>query len=148
MLRKVIIVVLSAGLFCALPQLRAEHPDLAGAWVLDAHGSTFSGPPQPASGSLTITVNHKTIHVAESMQLPNGVVTKEFDWKIDGEFHPLNSGEGEVLAKWEGDTLVGNVRSGDGAERQTIRMTMPNPETLSETIHKPSGDSSLIWKRR
>ncbi len=136
------------GLLFAAPQLRAERPDLSGAWVLDAHGSTFSGPAQPTSGRLTISKNHKTIHVTESMELPNGAVTKEFDWKIDGEFHPVNAGDGEVLARWEGDTLVGNMRAGDGAELQTVRMTMPDHDTISETIHRASGDSSLIWKRR
>lgn len=145
---KLLSVAASIGLLCAVPELWAEHPELSGSWVLDARGSTFSGPAQPTSGSLIITVNHKTVHVAESMQLPDGVVTKEFDWKIDGEFHPLESGEGQVLARWEGDTLVGNVRSSDGAEKQTVRMTMPDHETISETIHKASGDSSRIWRRR
>jgi hypothetical protein len=139
--------ILTAALL-STPLLRAEHPDFAGTWTLDAASSTFAGGPQVTNATLTIDKRHKWIHMAESFTFTNGNKQKEFDWKIDDKFHPINGpGYGEVLARWDHDVLIGDRRTGEGASIETVSLSARQPGELVETIHRAGGESTLVWKR-
>lgn len=141
------LLALSTAITICVPQLRAGHPDLTGTWVLDASASTSSAN-APIGGTLTIQRNGKTLHIAESFTLPNGEKSREYEWKIDDRFHPVGSGLGEVLAKWEHDALVGERRTGEGQNMETVRMTTRDAGSMMETIVRPDGQSALVWRRR
>jgi len=146
-LKSLTVVCAAAALTLFSPQLRAERPDLSGTWVLDTSSSTFSANP-PTGGTLTIRKHGKTLHITEAFTVPNGDKSREYEWKIDDKFHPVGGGEGEVLAKWDHDTLVGEPRTGEGQNMETVRMTARDANSMSETIVRPDGQSALIWKRQ
>jgi hypothetical protein len=130
---------------------RADHPDLAGIYQLDTASSTFGSDAHPTAGTLTISQHGKMIQFAERIQLPNGEKVREFEWRTDKKYHPIDTpegiGMGEVLARWEGDTLLGERRTDQGIE--SIRIFSPDASTLTEVIHRSGGpDSTLVWKRR
>jgi hypothetical protein len=133
--------------FVCAPHLRAERPDLSGTWVLDTSASTFSANP-PTGGTLTIRKQGKTLHIAEAFTMSNGDKSREYDWKVDDTFHPVGAGEGEVLAKWDHDSLVGQRRTGDGQNMETVRMTARDANSMTETIVRPDGQSALVWRRQ
>ncbi len=136
-----------ALVFACAPQLRAERPDLSGTWVLDTSASTFSAN-RPTGGTLTIRKHGKTLHITEAFTVPNGDKSREFDWKVDDKFHPVGGGAGEVLAKWDHDTLVGERQTGDGHNMETVRMSARDANSMTETIVRPDGQSALVWKRQ
>lgn len=130
-----------------------EHPDLSGSWQLDVAASLFNGTPPPQAASMTIrTGPHKVLHFARVVKDrgDNAAVerTIESDWKLDNKYHPVNGGEsGEVLAKWDGSVLLGKRETSAGPE--DIRLVLnAGGSSMTETIASPSGNSTLIWRRR
>lgn len=128
------------------PSARAEHSDLTGSWVLDASASTFSGN-APSAGTLVISKHGKDLRFAETFRYPNGEKVREFEWKTDNRFHPVAGGNGEVLAHWDGDTLIGARKTGDGMNMESVRFSPREPGRMVETVIRPDQQSTVIWKR-
>jgi hypothetical protein len=142
-------ITLSAACLFQLPTLSsAERAEIAGIWRLDtANAPTFEGK-MVTSGRLTVQYHHKMIEMSESMTFSDGDRSVEKNWKVDSHYHPvLGDGSGQVLAKWEGLTLVADHESG-GAHENIRLMISPDGQSLTETIQRPDGSSRvMIWKR-
>lgn len=126
----------------------AEHPLLSGNWKLDLAASDFGNAPAPTSGQLAISASaHKTIHVTQSLQGAHDQRTEESEWKIDDHYHPIQgNGGGELLAKWEGQVLIGKRQMKTGVEE--IRFSLaPGGESLTESIESGGNVTTLIWHR-
>src|SRR5436309_1599069 len=131
----------------------ASRNELYGTWQLETAASKW-GIASPAinSGTLTISKHHKTVHMAVTVALDHVVHTDELDWLVDNRYHPIvGPAVGEILAKWDGDTLVGE-RELTGSH-ETYRLTVSNGgTTLTETVHHKGSDGIwdrvLIWSRQ
>ena len=133
--------------------LAASRPELYGTWQLETATSKWGVESQPlSSGTLTISKHHKTIHMAVTVVFDHGDRTDEMDWRVDGRYHPIaGAASGEILAKWDDATLVGEREQPSGHE--TYRLTPSNGGmTLTETVHHkgPDGtwDRVLVWTRK
>ncbi len=134
----------------------ATRPDLYGTWKLDTSASQW-GAATPTegpitNGTLTIQKHHKTLHMAVSVMFDHGDRTDEMDWRVDDKYHPVNGpASGEILAKWEGSTLVGE-REMTGAHDSIRMKASPDGMLLTETIHHTGAggtwDRTLIWKKQ
>ena len=131
----------------------ATRHDLYGTWRLQTATSKW-GVESAAitSGTLTITKHHKTIHMAVSVVFDHGDRTDEMDWRVDDRYHPVSGpASGELMAKWDGATLVGEREQPAGHE--TFRLTTSEGgSTLTERVHHtgPDGawDRLLIWSKK
>ncbi len=102
----------------------------------------------PDSGVLAITTSpHNTIHITLSTKGPRQERTVESEWKIDDRYHPVNDGEGEVLAKWDGSTLIGKRRTETGVEETRFHLG-PGGEEMTEWIQSGTSVITLIWRRQ
>ena len=127
--------------------LRAGHPDISGVWHLDTAASTFASDPTPSAANLSISKDGKRIHIAESFTYPNGEKSREYEWRTDDRFHPVDGpSSGSVIARWDGDMLAGDRRGEKGTE--SIRMMLRDPSTLTQSIARNGQQITLIWRRR
>jgi hypothetical protein len=143
----------SFALALVLPSLGASRPELYGSWKLETATSNWGiASPALTSGTLTISKHHKTIHLAVTVVFDHGDRTDEMDWRVDDRYHPISGpATGEILAKWDGATLVGE-REQPGSH-ETYRLTASNGgATLTETVHHKGTDGVwdrlLIWSRK
>lgn len=130
----------------------ASRPDLYGTWQLQTATSKWGVESAPiTSGTLTITKHHKTLHLAVSVVFDHGDRTDEMDWRVDDRYHPISGpASGEILARWDGDTLVGEREQPTGHD--SYRLTASEGGAmLTERVHHtgPDGawDRLLIWSR-
>jgi hypothetical protein len=142
-----ILFTLTLGIF--VRPAAAEHPALTGVWQLDVAASAFGAMPPLSSAVLTISTNpHKILHVMVVTQSPHQQRTEDSEWKIDDHYHPVDgSSSGEVLAKWQGDVLVGK-RLTDGRMEETRFHLGPGGERLTESIESGTNMTTLIWRRQ
>ncbi|HCC57353.1 MAG TPA: hypothetical protein DEQ47_08820 [Solibacterales bacterium] len=131
----------------------ATRPELYGTWQLQTATSKW-GVESAAitSGTLTITKHHKTIHMAVSVVFDHGDRTDEMDWRVDDRYHPISGpASGEIMAKWDGATLVGEREQPTGHESYRLT-TSEGGSTLTERVHHtgPDGawDRLLIWSKK
>lgn len=143
------LTILGVGCVCQpAPMAAADHTDIAGVWRLATAGTApVEGRPVTA-GRLTIQYRHKNIELSESLTFPDGDRSVERNWKIDSHYHPVvGDGSGQVLAKWEGLTLVADHENNGSHENFRLQLS-PDGHVLTETIRRPDGTSRiLVWRR-
>jgi hypothetical protein len=126
----------------------AEHPAITGVWQLDLAASNFGNMPPLSSATLTITSSpHKTLHVMEVIVAPRQERTVESEWRIDDHYHPVDGSGGEILAKWQGDVLIGKRVTDSGTQETRFRLG-PGGESLTESIESGTNVTTLIWRRQ
>jgi hypothetical protein len=127
----------------------AEHPVITGVWQLDVGASNFGNMAPLSSAVLTITNSpHKTIHVMEVILQPHQQRTLESEWRVDDHYHPIDgSSSGEILAKWQGDMLVGKHQTDRGMEETRFGLA-PGGQSLTETIVSGTNVTTLVWRRQ
>jgi hypothetical protein len=126
----------------------ASHEDLSGVWRLDTANSVVVSGRAVVSGTLMVAYRQKAIDTSETLNFADGERTLQRNWKVDNRYHPvLGDGSGQVLAKWEGRTLVADHE--DGGRHEIFRLTLsPDDRSLTETVLRPDGSSStFVWRR-
>ena len=104
--------------------------------------------PPLSSAVLTIANSpHKMLHMTEVMQAPREQRTVESEWKIDDHYHPVDGSGGEILAKWQGDVLIGKRQTERGMVETRFRLG-PGGESLTESIESGPNVTTLIWRRQ
>lgn len=128
--------------------LEARKPDFNGTWSLDPAASQFAEGRAATSGVLSFSRDGKKVHVAESLQLAHGESSREFELRVDDRYHP-DPGSGEVIAKWEDDTLVAIRQIPRGGTETVHFSTDASGSTLTETVDQSNGPSlRLIWRHK
>ena len=136
----------------AIPSIaRADRPDFSGVWQLDPQASKFSSQPVPTSGTISVHQDGKKVRISESYVYPRGEKSKAYEWRTDNRYHPVDApegaGMGQVIARWDGDSLAGDRKTGTGSE--SIRFMLSDANTLTQTVQDSSGfNSTVVWRRR
>ena len=94
----------------AIPaSVSAQAPNLSGTWVLQADKSDFGPMPGPTSRTDVIDHQEPKLTVKRSLVTPNGPVSSELVYAIDGKEWKNTTVDGNQLTstlKWDGAVLV------------------------------------------
>ena len=141
-------VCLIAGLAVAMA-LAADHPSLAGTWMLDTASSTGNA---PEWSSMTVAEKGHWFRMAQNDK--NGRVIREVEGecKTDGRFHPVEGADGgSIKCKWEGSTLTTDQHWNNDRNERSMRTTLMPDGKLVQDVHEsgPGGakDAHLVWTR-
>jgi hypothetical protein len=93
------------------------------------------------------------MHAVQNTYTEQGEHTTQFDWYLDGKRHDTDKpAPGYSMTHWEGNTLVNERQSSDGAYKETIRVTLSadgNTATEDVISKNPTGSNreKLIWRK-
>lgn len=131
------------------PALAAEHPDIAGTWILDAPKSDFGTMPAPADLTFTIKAQGDEFSV---LQTGGGQPDLDLHFNTSGKevVNQLPGGPKMTSTHhWEGAVLVGVIAvAGDDGGGATFKDRISySPDgkvmTLERAISSPMGDGQL-----
>jgi hypothetical protein len=150
-------VTIGLGMLAAGRDNRTTNskPDFSGKWELNVAKSKFGKMPVPTRMTLEATRKGDSMHsVQTSYDQAGGPNAVEGEWYLDGRERPMSS-DGKMISasRWDGDTLVSERKSKDGAYHEVIRLSISGDgKTATEDIRtkNPNGDnhSTLVWERR
>lgn len=148
-MRKLFALAVIAG----FTMLGAGQPDLAGTWVCNMDKSSFGKTPKLQM--LTLKVERKggdLLHVIQTMDDGQGPKEYAMDWFMDGKMHPMDP-KMTSMSKWDGNMVVADRKSDDGAFEEKIRITFSSDgktatEHVSVKTPTTSNDSKLIWEKK
>lgn len=132
----------------------AAQRSFAGKWELLVKKSDFGNLPKPERMTVEATVQGDVMHAVQNTYIEQGNRKAEFEWYLDGKRHSIDKPvPGYTITQWQGNTLVNEQESNDGAYKETIRVSIsPDGQTATEEIQSkgPTGSNraKLIWKKR
>lgn len=126
----------SCLILCALSTAFAAHPNLNGAWSLQATKSNFAGEAAMQTGTVTINDREHHIYISRSFNFDNEAGGFDYNFTTDGqENSSIKNGKTfKSKAKWEKDVL-------------TVKTTRDNVTTVERYNLSPDGMLVLTVER-
>ena len=131
----------------------ANPPDFAGKWEMIRDQSNFGNSEKPARMTVNSTVRDGVMHAVQDTYTEQGERTTEFDWYLDGKRHDTDKpAPGYSITHRDGNMLINERVSNDGAYREVIRVTLSkdgNTATEDVTSKSPAGmnHEKLVWRK-
>ena len=141
--------ILMAGLAAGVG-LAADHPNLAGTWMLDSGNSTGNG---PSWSSMTVAENGHWVRMAQNDKDGHLIREVEGECKTDSRFHPVVGGQGgSIMCRWQGQTLTTDQHWNNDHNERSIRTSVTADGKLIQDIHERDAtgikDAHLVWNRQ
>ena len=143
-----------AGLLLTAVASAQKKPDFTGHWVLNVDKSNFGKLTKPLRMSLDSKYEGGVYKSQVTKTDSQGHATTESQWYEDGKERAVNvGGPGKEKTHWDGNTLVNEQRSDDGAYLQTTKLTLSSDGktcTQKTSSKDPNGstNATLIWERK
>jgi hypothetical protein len=129
---------LSLVLTCALALCASAQtkPDLNGTWKMNPSKSKFGG--QGGPDAITIKFDQQEPNLSESLTIvnPQGERTLNLKYTTDGKesVSQIDGNEVKTTAKWEGETLVIELRGSDNLFRRKFTLS-DGGKTMMMAVH-------------
>jgi hypothetical protein len=148
----------ASGGAMAMIHTAGSHPNMSGAWKLDAAKSNFGQMGGPSSGTITITDNGNSIEMVNDQQGgPMGDMKTDSTVTTDGaeSTSQMMGSPVKTTAQWDGTSLVTNSKASFQGTDVTIKSTYSvsdDGKTLTVVTHAQSSmgpfDSTAVYEKQ